>query len=29
MAAAPEAMGFDGFFKGAFSYHYHNRWLVH
>ncbi|KAJ3550948.1 hypothetical protein NM688_g4964 [Phlebia brevispora] len=26
VAAAPEAMGFDGFFKGAFSYHYHNNW---
>ncbi|KAF7799256.1 hypothetical protein EIP86_010488 [Pleurotus ostreatoroseus] len=25
-AAAPEALGFDGFFRGAFSYHYHNRW---
>ena len=27
-AAAPEAVGFDGFFKGAFSYHYHNSWYV-
>ncbi|KAK0198216.1 glycosyltransferase family 32 protein [Armillaria mellea] len=24
--AAPEALGFDGFFKGAFSYHFHNYW---
>ncbi|KAJ4486009.1 hypothetical protein J3R30DRAFT_3282274 [Lentinula aciculospora] len=24
--AAPSALGFDGFFKGAFSYHYHNFW---
>ncbi|KAG9314279.1 hypothetical protein JVU11DRAFT_5067 [Chiua virens] len=26
--AAPLATGFDGFFKGAFSYHYHNSWYV-
>ncbi|KAJ3857869.1 hypothetical protein EV368DRAFT_29340, partial [Lentinula lateritia] len=25
-SAAPLALGFDGFFKGAFSYHYHNFW---
>ncbi|KAF9076174.1 hypothetical protein BDP27DRAFT_1314019, partial [Rhodocollybia butyracea] len=25
-SAAPKALGFDGFFKGAFSYHYHNFW---
>ncbi|KIY70979.1 hypothetical protein CYLTODRAFT_419257 [Cylindrobasidium torrendii FP15055 ss-10] len=25
-SAAPEALGFDGFFKGAFSYHFHNFW---
>ncbi|TFK30371.1 hypothetical protein FA15DRAFT_690132 [Coprinopsis marcescibilis] len=24
--AAPQAMGFDGFFKGAYSYHFHNFW---
>ncbi|KAF7320089.1 Pyruvate kinase [Mycena kentingensis (nom. inval.)] len=24
--AAPHALGFDGFFKGAYSYHYHNFW---
>lgn len=27
--AAPLATGFDGFFKGAFSYHFHNSWYVH
>jgi WD repeat and SOF domain-containing protein 1 len=26
--AAPQATGFDGFFKGAFSYHFHNSWSV-
>ncbi|KAF9022949.1 hypothetical protein BDZ89DRAFT_956120 [Hymenopellis radicata] len=25
-SAAPESLGFDGFFKGAFSYHFHNYW---
>ncbi|PFH50776.1 hypothetical protein AMATHDRAFT_144287 [Amanita thiersii Skay4041] len=25
-SAAPQVLGFDGFFKGAFSYHYHNFW---
>ncbi|KAM6498009.1 glycosyltransferase family 32 protein [Amanita muscaria] len=24
--AAPQTMGFDGFFRGAYSYHYHNFW---
>jgi len=23
-SAAPQALGFNGFFKGAYSYHYHN-----
>lgn len=26
--AAPVATGFDGFFRGAFSYHFHNFWCV-
>ncbi|GAA6058285.1 hypothetical protein JCM3770_002893 [Rhodotorula araucariae] len=26
--AAPVALGFDGFFKGAFSYHFHNFWWI-
>ncbi|GAA5840007.1 hypothetical protein JCM9279_005239 [Rhodotorula babjevae] len=26
--AAPVAAGFDGFFKGAFSYHFHNFWWI-
>ncbi|RDB28629.1 hypothetical protein Hypma_015633 [Hypsizygus marmoreus] len=25
-SAAPQAFGFDGFFKGAYSYHFHNFW---
>lgn len=25
-SAAPQALGFDGFFKGAYSYHFHNSW---
>ncbi|KAJ6511345.1 glycosyltransferase family 32 protein [Mycena vitilis] len=25
-SAAPQALGFDGFFKGSFSYHFHNFW---
>ncbi|OBZ78884.1 hypothetical protein A0H81_00981 [Grifola frondosa] len=25
-SAAPHALGFDGFFKGAYSYHFHNFW---
>jgi hypothetical protein len=27
-SAAPQALGFDGFFKGAYSYHFHNFWYV-
>ncbi|GAA5884381.1 hypothetical protein JCM6882_002251 [Rhodosporidiobolus microsporus] len=26
--AAPVANGFDGFFKGSFSYHFHNFWWI-
>ncbi|THV07675.1 hypothetical protein K435DRAFT_772530 [Dendrothele bispora CBS 962.96] len=25
-SAAPQALGMDGFFKGAYSYHFHNFW---
>ncbi|KAJ7575568.1 snoRNA binding protein [Mycena floridula] len=25
-AAAPQALGFEGFFQGSFSYHFHNSW---
>ncbi|KDQ63507.1 hypothetical protein JAAARDRAFT_120845 [Jaapia argillacea MUCL 33604] len=25
-SASPSALGFDGFFKGAYSYHFHNFW---
>ncbi|EKM83504.1 hypothetical protein AGABI1DRAFT_66179 [Agaricus bisporus var. burnettii JB137-S8] len=25
-SAAPQALGFEGFFRGAYSYHYHNFW---
>ncbi|KAJ7481597.1 glycosyltransferase family 32 protein [Mycena latifolia] len=25
-SAAPQALGFDGFFKGSYSYHFHNFW---
>jgi len=25
-SGAPQALGFDGFFKGAYSYHFHNFW---
>ncbi|THH01329.1 hypothetical protein EW026_g1363 [Hermanssonia centrifuga] len=25
-SGAPHALGFDGFFKGAYSYHFHNFW---
>ncbi|EPT04009.1 hypothetical protein FOMPIDRAFT_74186 [Fomitopsis schrenkii] len=25
-SASPGALGFDGFYKGAFSYHFHNFW---
>jgi len=27
-SAAPQALGFNGFFRGAYSYHFHNFWLV-
>ena len=27
-SAAPQALGFEGFFRGAFSYHFHNFWYV-
>ncbi|KAJ8083961.1 hypothetical protein PM082_002728 [Marasmius tenuissimus] len=27
-SAGPLALGFDGFFKGAFAYHYHNFWWI-
>lgn len=26
--AAPQALGFRGFFRGAYSYHFHNFWFV-
>jgi len=26
--AGPQALGFDGFFRGAFSYHFHNFWWL-
>ncbi|KZS96140.1 hypothetical protein SISNIDRAFT_473521 [Sistotremastrum niveocremeum HHB9708] len=25
-SAAPQALGFEGFFRGAYSYHFHNFW---
>ncbi|TFK41273.1 hypothetical protein BDQ12DRAFT_626622 [Crucibulum laeve] len=25
-SAAPQTLGFEGFFRGAYSYHYHNFW---
>ncbi|KAF7310819.1 Pyruvate kinase [Mycena chlorophos] len=25
-SAGPQSLGFDGFFRGAYSYHYHNAW---
>lgn len=25
-SAAPQALGFDGFYRGAYSYHFHNFW---
>ncbi|KAJ7809416.1 hypothetical protein B0H14DRAFT_1501029 [Mycena olivaceomarginata] len=28
-SAAPQALGFDGFFKGSYSYHFHNFWSVY
>ncbi|TRM66445.1 hypothetical protein BD626DRAFT_203259 [Schizophyllum amplum] len=27
-AGEPEALGMEGFFRGAFSYHYHNQWQM-
>lgn len=27
-SAAPQAFGFNGFFKGAYSYHFHNFWYA-
>ncbi|THV03783.1 hypothetical protein K435DRAFT_827041 [Dendrothele bispora CBS 962.96] len=27
-SATPAVVGFDGFFKGAFSYHFHNSWTM-
>ncbi|OCF33649.1 WD repeat and SOF domain-containing protein 1 [Kwoniella heveanensis BCC8398] len=27
-AAGPQPLGFDGFFRGAFSYHFHNFWWL-
>ena len=27
-SAAPLALGFEGFFRGAFSYHFHNFWWI-
>lgn len=24
--AGPQPLGFDGFFRGAYSYHFHNFW---
>lgn len=26
--AGAQQIGFDGFFRGAFSYHFHNFWYV-
>jgi hypothetical protein len=26
--AAPNMLGFEGFFRGAYSYHFHNFWCV-
>ena len=28
MSGMPSVIGFDGFFRGAFLYHYHNEWYV-
>lgn len=25
-SAAPASVGFEGFYRGAFSYHFHNFW---
>lgn len=27
-SAAPQALGFEGFFRGAYSYHFHNFWYT-
>ena len=27
-SAQPVALGFDNFFRGAFSYHFHNFWYA-
>jgi len=27
-SAAPQALGFEGFFRGAYSYHFHNFWYI-
>jgi WD repeat and SOF domain-containing protein 1 len=27
-SAAPQALGFEGFYRGAYSYHFHNFWWV-
>lgn len=27
-SAAPQALGVEGFFRGAYSYHFHNFWCV-
>ena len=27
-SASPQALGFEGFFRGAYSYHFHNFWYV-
>ena len=27
-SAAPQALGFEGFFRGAYSYHFHNFWYA-
>ena len=28
MSGGPSVIGFDGFFRGAFLYHYHNEWYA-
>lgn len=28
MSASPSVVGFNGFFRGAYLYHYHNEWYV-
>lgn len=27
-SAGPRALGFEGFFRGSYAYHYHNNWFV-